>query len=99
VKVLKPGRDQKGWSTEAKCTGHGNDRGGCGAELLVEETDLFQTSRHPYDGSHEYLVTFQCSECGVCTDLPEGLYPHGAMVLPSGNARAARVRRPAPEGG
>lgn len=40
MKVLRPGRKQKGWSTEAECTGLGNGGGGCGAKLLVEEDDV-----------------------------------------------------------
>lgn len=69
MKVLKPGRPQKGWSTKSKCTGAGNGNGGCGAELLVEEDDLFQTSSSHYDGSTDYYVTFKCPSCGVLTDI------------------------------
>jgi hypothetical protein len=69
VKILKPGRDQKGWSTEATCTGIGNGGGGCGARLLVEEADLYQTESNHYDGSTERYVTFKCCSCGVQTDL------------------------------
>ena len=69
MKVLKEGRPQRGWSTEATCTGAGNGNGGCGALLLVEATDLYQTRSHHYDGSTEYYVTFRCEACGVETDL------------------------------
>ncbi len=68
MKVLKKGRAQKGWATEAVCTGAGNGDGGCGAKLLVEKSDLYQTTRcclHETD----YFVTFRCPECGVETDL------------------------------
>ncbi len=82
MKVLKPGRKQKGWATETKCTGTGNGGGGCGAELLVDESDLFQTSHTDMGGDTEYFVTFRCSECGVMTDLPK--VPHDVRQrLPS----------------
>ncbi|HCC22636.1 TPA: hypothetical protein DF272_00450 [Candidatus Falkowbacteria bacterium] len=63
------GRPQRGWSIEATCSGAGNGNGGCGARLLVEEADLFQTRSHHYDGSTDYYVTFTCPDCGVQTDL------------------------------
>ena len=69
MKVLKEGREQRGWSKEADCTGAGNGNGGCGAKLLVEEGDLYETRSHHYDGSTEYYVTFRCSACGVETDM------------------------------
>lgn len=76
MKVLKAGREQKGWATEAECTGSGNGNGGCGAVLLVEEGDLFQTSRYSYgEESAERFATFSCSACGVLTDIPLGKVP------------------------
>ena len=69
MKVVKQGSGQQGWSVNAVCTGKGNGGGGCGAELLVEEPDLYQTSRSDYTGDTDYFVTFSCSECGVETDL------------------------------
>ena len=69
MKVLKPGSGQQGWSTEATCTGYGNGGGGCGAELLVEQPDLYLTSRTDMKGETDYFVTFKCPECGVETDL------------------------------
>lgn len=84
MKVLKPGREQKGWATEATCTGMGNGNGGCGAVLLVEESDLFQTSRLSYgDQFPEYFATFECVACGVLTDLDN--YPKRASELPRQN--------------
>lgn len=71
MKVLRPGRVQKGWATEAKCTGGGNQGGGCGALLLVEETDVFVTvTGGNYGGdTPESCATFKCPSCGVLTDL------------------------------
>ena len=69
MKILKKGRPQKGWSTEAVCSGSGNGGGGCGAKLLVEAADLFRTSSSHYDGSSDSYVTFECSACSVWTDL------------------------------
>lgn len=71
MKVIKKGRPQKGWAKELTCTGVGNGKGGCGAILLVEQADLFQTSRSDYGGDTDYFVTFKCSECGVLTDTKE----------------------------
>jgi hypothetical protein len=68
VKVIKKGRAQKGWAKEFTCTGRGNGDGGCGALLLVEQADVFQTSSSHYDGSTDYYNTFKCV-CGVLTDI------------------------------
>lgn len=80
MKVIKKGRAQKGWAKEYACTGSGNGGGGCGAKLLVEEGDLFMTMRNCLHET-DYFVTFECSECGVLTDI-DG-YPKGARGLPS----------------
>ena len=69
MRILKPGRDQHGWTTEATCTGDGNGGGGCGALLLMEEGDLYRTASNHYDGSREEFATFTCEACGVLTDL------------------------------
>jgi hypothetical protein len=76
MEVLKPGRKQKGWATEVECTGVGNGYGGCGALLLVDQSDLYKTFSSHYDGSNETYVTFTCAACGVETDLesvPSGI--------------------------
>jgi len=85
MRVLEPGRPQKGWSIEKRCTGEGNGKGGCGALLLVEFADLHKTMRHARDET-DYFATFKCSECGVLTDLfDEDLRgaPFQASALPS----------------
>lgn len=69
MKVIKKGRPQTGWAKEFTCTGRGNGDGGCGAILLVEIGDVFQTTSsclHEVD----YYVTFRCPECKVLTDIP-----------------------------
>ena len=68
MKVIEKGTGQKGWSTKATCTGQGNDGGGCGARLLVEEADVFRTESHARDETDVYY-TFECPECQVRTDL------------------------------
>lgn len=73
MKVLKKGREQQGWAKEFTCTGKGNGGGGCGATLLVEQRDVFQTSSSHYDGSTDYYNTFKCASCGVLTDIKEFL--------------------------
>ncbi len=85
MKVLKKGRPQKGWAKEFVCTGKGNGNGGCGAKLLVEEGDLYETSHSCYDGSTDYYVTFMCAECGVETDINEQ-YTGSHRSLPTKSA-------------
>lgn len=69
MKVLEPGSPQSGWAVETKCTGAGNNGGGCGAKLLVEKGDLYQTHKYGHDLDHDIFPTFRCSQCGVETDL------------------------------
>lgn len=70
MKVLKAGRKQTGWSRKCKCTGNGNGGGGCGAELLVEQGDIYLTHSFERDGDGDTYNTFRCAACGVETDLP-----------------------------
>jgi hypothetical protein len=79
MKVLAKGTGQKGWAKKHTCTGNGNGEGGCGAKLLVEEGDLFQTQRNCLHET-DYFVTFKCPECGVLTDIDN--YPGRATELP-----------------
>ena len=74
MKVIKKGREQKGWAEEFTCTGKGNDDGGCGAVLLVEEDDIFITHSSARDESI-YYATFECPDCGVKTDPPKDKIP------------------------
>ena len=78
MKVLRPGREQRGWAGEFACTGNGNGGGGCGAKLLVEEGDIFDTFQGAnYGGdSPERVQTFACGACGVWNDIPAGKAPH-----------------------
>lgn len=73
MKVLKPGRKQKGWAKEFQCSGAGNGLGGCQAVLLVEQGDVFQTSKSLMGRDTDYFQTFKCCECGVLTDIQESL--------------------------
>jgi hypothetical protein len=73
MKVIKEGRKQKGWAREFTCTGVGNDGGGCGAKLLVEQGDVFHTYHYDYGGGEESYNTFRCPSCKVLTDLPESV--------------------------
>lgn len=68
MKVIKAGRPQQGWARELTCTGKGNDGGGCGALLLVEIGDVFETQSQCRDET-DYYVTFRCPECKVLTDI------------------------------
>lgn len=70
MKVLEKG-NPNGWEIEQKCTGKGNGDGGCGAQLLVAEDDIFVTANFDYGGGTDYYYTFKCPECGRLTDIPE----------------------------
>lgn len=69
MKIIKRGRPQKSWAKQFICTGTGNGGGGCGAVLLVEADDLYQTHSSSYDGSTDYFTTFRCVCCKVETDV------------------------------
>jgi hypothetical protein len=69
VKVIKKGRQQKGWAKQITCTGKGHGRGGCGAVLLIEESDLLRGERWVMGRDHEVWVYFVCSECGVKSEV------------------------------
>ena len=85
MKTLKPGRDQKGWATQFTCTGKGNKDGGCGAELLVEQDDLFKSQHTDYGNDTTHYLSFNCHCCGVMTDIPQTKWPSHAIqeTLPS----------------
>lgn len=75
MKVLKPGRPQKEWAKEYKCTGAGNKDGGCGAKLLVEKSDLFYTYASYMGRDEAWFVTFECPQCKVLTDVDAPFAP------------------------
>lgn len=68
MKVIRKGREQKGWAKEYTCTGAGNGNGGCGAVLLVEIGDVFETQRNCMHET-DFFTTFRCPECQVLTDI------------------------------
>lgn len=74
MKLIKAGRNQKGWSKKVTCTGGGNGNGGCGSILLAEQDDLFITSRSSL-GETDTFTTFCCMQCGVLTDFKDGEVP------------------------
>lgn len=88
MKVIKKGRPQTGWAHEYVCTGEGNGNGGCGAELLVEQNDLFRTFSYAGDETTTY-VTFRCCECRVITDIPLKDVP--SQILPTLPKSAPRM--------
>jgi hypothetical protein len=47
MKVLEKGTGQKTWAKRATCA---VSRGGCGAKLLVEATDIYRWTHHDYGG-------------------------------------------------
>lgn len=68
MKVMKPGRPVVPWSEEYECSGYGNGGSGCGAVLLVEEGDLFETQSN-CRAETTYYLTFTCPCCCVKTDI------------------------------
>jgi hypothetical protein len=80
MKVVKKGRNQKGWAGTFKCTGNGNGGGGCGATLLVEASDLYFTRSYDYTGDYDEYVTFSCADCGVETDIPNSKQPPRELI-------------------
>ncbi|MDP3725887.1 MAG: hypothetical protein Q8R36_01680 [bacterium] len=88
MQIIKKGRPQRGWSKNFKCTGAGNDGGGCGAVLLVSEYDIYPMYIGNGEGGSECLYTFCCQECGVETEITEGKRPPEAKgKRPSEKAR------------
>jgi hypothetical protein len=71
MKVIQKGRKQRGWAMEFSCIG--DLKGGCGAKLLVEEDDIYETGIGG-DGD-DFCRTFRCPECGVETHLPAAGIP------------------------
>lgn len=62
MKVLKPGRLQLGWAQDLSCS----VAGGCGAVLLVEQSDLFY---RPCSDDYDAGLLFDCICCGMRNKL------------------------------
>jgi hypothetical protein len=86
MKVLKPGRAQKGWAKEFECTGKGRDGGGCGATLLVEQADVYTWERSFMGRDLDQMWSFTCAACGVETNLRESP-PFDAQTLEQWRAK------------
>lgn len=97
MKVIKPGRKQTGWAMEKECTGKGNGNGGCGAVLLVEQSDIFLTHRHVHV-EHDVFHTFKCVCCGVLTDFDELEVPRGIGIIPQTQQEWEEKKRAADHG-
>ncbi len=65
MKIITPGRDQRGWARELICTGDKDS--GCGAKLLVEEADLFE-ERHADVTNTTHFI---CAHCGQENTVPK----------------------------
>ena len=65
------------WPKARICTGYGNNNNGCGAALLLDKSDLYQTRSsyygHAVDGVQpllkSYYLTFRCPCCKAETDM------------------------------
>lgn len=76
MKVLKAG-DKQAWGITVICNGAGNSEkdSSCGAELMVEEGDVFSTQQGGYDGSGDTCYTIECPCCKTWTDIPSSRLP------------------------
>ena len=64
--------DVQHWAVQIMCTGKGNSDNGCGAVILVEESDLFNTTTVT-----TVQTSFHCTECKANTDIdnvPESIF-------------------------
>jgi hypothetical protein len=104
MKVLKPGPTEPvAWSAELTCTGSGLVGSGCGAVLLVEQTDLLRIPvTYDWSGPSSWSPAFFCCVCGARTNVhvvPDAvasrlpLYDGPEPAVPS-NATPAVLRKP-----
>lgn len=74
MKILEIGKSDF-WETEQICTGRGNGNGGCGAKLLVAETDIYITKSLSIEDNIFTDYTFKCPCCSKETDIPKRKIP------------------------
>lgn len=93
MKILIEGT-KKEWGIEQICTGAGNGEkeGACGATLMVEQGDIFQTSHSDYGGGHETFYTFECPTCKTWTDIPREKISAWVRELADNRHRSPRDR-------
>ena len=90
MKVIARGTPQRGWAKELGCTGKGNGAGGCGAQLLVEQDDVFRTASFAMGECTAY-ATFRCCECGVWTDIDVPFEPREKLAERDGIRSGDRI--------
>ncbi len=80
MKIIEKGTGPTEWAIEQKCTGNGD--AGCGATLLVERSDLFETTSSARGETTRY-TTFECAQCKVWSDVADSkVPPHVRSGLP-----------------
>jgi hypothetical protein len=74
--------EQKVWSVQVTCTGHGNNTSGCGSLLEVEKEDIRyyagKSGNPSVDGTFFYqpeAAVIRCPSCSALTDLSEEQRP------------------------
>ena len=84
MKIIEPGRINKKWSLQHRCTAWGNSGTGCNALLEIEYNDLryFAGNDSLSWGGRESAVSFKCPCCGQLTDLGLNDWPTGYKNLP-----------------
>ncbi len=84
MKILEPGKTDKKWSIQHRCTGWGNSGNGCEALLELEFEDLRYFPGGPGDNWEQTTpaVSFKCPCCDKLTDLGRVDWPMGYHNLP-----------------
>ncbi len=75
MKIIKEGTP-KAWSIITTCTGEGNRKDGCGAELEVEKNDLLHTYSSCMGRDETHYLTFKCPCCNTYTDITDKNLPY-----------------------
>jgi hypothetical protein len=91
MRILEPGKVNKTWTLQHRCTGWGNDHEGCNALLELEIEDLryypgFDTEfnnvlKEPEELDETPSVCFLCPCCKKLTDLGLNDWPQNYKNL------------------
>jgi len=88
MRVLE-GPHNEPWKIEARCTGEGNGRKGCGAWLEVEQGDVFNSNTYT-----RVFATFECPLCEAWTDIDR----HKLWPTAYDDLMCYQRRKPEPDG-
>ncbi len=74
MKIIEEGTPNQ-WSLVVRCTGKGNEKYGCGAQLEIQEADLKRTYMSCMGRYEEDFITIKCPCCGKHTDIEDKHFP------------------------